>query len=63
MPNKKQLSEFIGITPGFLRSTNLANDWDKTDSSQGYIITPNVIQSLGRIFKGLTIQMGKKHFL
>ncbi|VEN73287.1 conserved hypothetical protein [Candidatus Desulfarcum epimagneticum] len=62
MPNKKQISEFIGITPGFLRATNLANDWEKVDSSAGYIITPNVIQSLERISKGLTIKNGQKAF-
>lgn len=62
MPEKENISDYIGIAPGFLRSINLANDWNKTESSSGYIITPNVSQSLERISRGLTIPKGQRAF-
>ena len=62
MPEKENISDYIGIAPGFLRSINLANDWNKTESSSGYIITPNVFQSLERILRGLTIPIGQRAF-
>jgi hypothetical protein len=62
MPKKNHISDYVGIAPGFLRSINLANDWDKTENSSGYIITPNVSQSLERIFQGLAISKGQRAF-
>jgi len=62
MPKKDNISDYIGIAPGFLRSINLANDWNKKESSSGYIITPNVSQSLERISQGLIIPKEQRAF-
>ncbi|MCG8551526.1 MAG: hypothetical protein MI799_14095, partial [Desulfobacterales bacterium] len=56
------ISEYIGIVPGFLRSTNLANDWNRADSDLDYIITPNVSQSLKWVCKGIDMETGQRAF-
>jgi hypothetical protein len=62
MPEQKLISEYIDVAPGFLRSTNLENDWNKTDKESGYIVTPNVSQSLERIYSGLTTENGQSAY-
>ena len=46
-------SDFTSVIPRFQRSINLHNDWRDTEISSGYIITPNVAQSLERLFRGV----------
>ena len=58
----KLISDYIDIVPGFLRSTNLSNDWKKTKSKSDYIITPNVSQSLDRVYNGLIMEDGQQAF-
>jgi RNAse (barnase) inhibitor barstar len=58
--NKK--SCFVEVVPRFLRSVNLHNDWQNTGSSSGYIVTPNVIQSLDQLIEGLITKKGQRAF-
>jgi hypothetical protein len=62
MADLKLISDYIDIVPGFLRSTNLSNDWKKTKSKSDYIITPNVSQSLDRVYNGLIMEDGQQAF-
>ena len=62
MSEPKLISDYIGIVPGFLRSTNLANDWKRANGNTDYIITLNVSQSLERVCDGLTMEPGQQAF-
>ncbi len=62
MADLKLISDYIGIVPGFLRSTNLANDWKQAAAKSDYIITPNVSRSLERVCNGLTMKDGQQAF-
>ena len=55
-------SHYTGVAPRFQRSINLHNDWRDADISSGYIITPNVAQSLERLFQGLLSPKGQRAF-
>ncbi|MDX9770532.1 MAG: hypothetical protein RBT19_09215 [Tenuifilaceae bacterium] len=57
-----KIAEFVDVAPRFLRSVNLASDWRRAESFDGYIITPNVIQSLERIADGLQKKNGQRAF-
>jgi len=56
------ISEYISVTPRFLRSVNLSNDWRHTESFTGYIVTPNVAQALERLSNGLYHKNGQRAF-
>ena len=55
-------SHFTSVAPRFQRSINLHNDWRDTEISSGYIITPNVVQSLERLFRGVLTPKEQRAF-
>jgi len=57
-----QISEYVSVAPRYLRSVNLSNDWRRAESFAGYIITPNVAQSLDRLGNGLLDKNGQRAF-
>ncbi|WP_291321929.1 hypothetical protein [Desulfonatronospira sp.] len=57
-----QIKDFVDVAPRFLRSVNLASDWHRSESFAGYIITPNVLESLERIRDGLQQSNGQRAF-
>jgi len=62
MPEILKRSHFTSVVPRFQRSINLYNDWRDTEISSGYIITPNVAQSLRRLFHGILTPKGQRAF-
>jgi hypothetical protein len=57
-----KISDYTGVTPRFLRSINLFNDWHNPDNFSGYIVTPNVAQSMERLLFGLLSSEGQRAF-
>jgi len=55
-------SHYTAVAPRFQRSINLRNDWHNTGASSGYIVTPNVAQSLERLSEGLSSEKGQRAF-
>jgi len=55
-------SHYTAVAPRFQRSINLHNDWHDARASSGYIITPNVAQSLERLSEGLLSDNGQRAF-
>lgn len=62
MKNDYQISDYVSVTPRFLRSVNLSNDWKHSESFAGYIITPNVAQALEQLCNGLSNVNGQRAF-
>jgi hypothetical protein len=62
MANDFKLSEFTKVAPRYQRSINLQQDWKSGGNSSGYIVTPNVAQSLERLFHGITEGDGLRAF-
>jgi len=62
MTNESKISEYISVTPRYLRSVNLSNDWRIIESSVGYIVTPNVAKGLERLRNGLFDKNGQRAF-
>lgn len=62
MTMEMRLSEIIQVAPRYQRSINLQRDWNDTENSQGYIVTPNVAQSLERICNGILDKHGLRAF-
>jgi len=62
MKKDPQISNFVSVAPRFLRSVNLSNDWRRSESFDGYIVTPNVTQALERIGDGLSEKNGQRAF-
>ncbi len=55
-------SHYTRVAPRFQRSINLHNDWHNASASSGYIVTPNVVQSLERVSQGLLSAKGQRAF-
>lgn len=55
-------SHYTGVAPRFQRSINLHNDWHDSGNSSGYILTPNVANSLERLSQGLMSINGQRAF-
>jgi hypothetical protein len=55
-------SHYTAVAPRFQRSINLHNDWQDARASSGYIVTPNVAQSLERVSEGLLSDKGQRAF-
>ena len=62
MSKKFKNSHFTGVLPRFQRSINLFSDRHNADIFSGYIITPNVIQSLDRLIRALQSPKGQRAF-
>jgi len=62
MPNVFKLSEFTQVVPRYQRSINLQQDWKNSGNSSGYIVTPNVAQSLERLCHGISDSDGLRAF-
>ncbi|HDL89283.1 MAG TPA: hypothetical protein ENG14_00075, partial [Thermodesulforhabdus norvegica] len=62
MADTVKRAQFTAVAPRFQRSINLHNDWYKDDVSSGYIVTPNVAQSLERLFRGVLSPKGQRSF-
>lgn len=62
MGQELKISDYTGVAPRFLRSINLFNDWHNPDSFSGYIVTPNVAQSMERLLHGLSSPRGQRAF-
>ncbi len=55
-------SHYTGVAPRFQRSINLHSDWHDLGHSSGYILTPNVANSLERLIQGLLSKNGQRAF-
>lgn len=55
-------SHYTGVAPRFQRSINLHNDWHDSGNSSGYILTPNVANSLERLSQGVLSKNGQRAF-
>ena len=62
MAKKVKLSDYTQVAPRYQRSINLQQDWQKSGYSNGYIVTPNVAQSLERLYYGITDKDGLRAF-
>jgi len=62
MSNDYKISDYVGVTPRFLRSVNLFNDWKRSESFAGYIITPNVAEAIEQLNNGLFQKNGQRAF-
>jgi len=62
MTKEVKLSEFIRVAPRYQRSINLQQDWQNARNSNGYIVTPNVIQSLEHLCHGIIDEDGLRAF-
>lgn len=62
MPKECLLSDYVSVTPRYLRSVNLSLDWDESQSTTGYILTPNVVHALDQIFAGIINHQGQRSF-
>ena len=62
MAKDVKLSEFTQVAPRYQRSINLQQDWQNTRNSSGYIVTPNVAQSLERLCNGIADKDGLRAF-
>ena len=62
MSSNFKISDYVGVTPRFLRSVNLFNDWKRSDSFAGYIITPNVVEAFEQLNNGLLQKNGQRAF-
>ncbi len=62
MAKEVKLSEFTQVAPRYQRSINLQQDWKNGGNSSGYIVTPNVAQSLERLCHGITDGDGLRAF-
>lgn len=62
MVKRQNISDYVNVASRYLRSVNLESDGENYQSYQGYIITPNVAQSLNRIFLGLSDEQGQKTY-
>lgn len=62
MAKEVKLSEFTQVAPRYQRSINLQQDWQNAGNSSGYIVTPNVAQSLERLCHGITDKDGLRAF-
>jgi hypothetical protein len=62
MDKALKVLDYTGVTPRFLRSINLFNDWQNPDNFSGYIVTPNVAQSMERLLHGLLSPEGQRAF-
>ncbi len=56
------ISDYVNVASRYLRSVNLESDSKNYQSYEGYIITPNVAQSLNRLFSGLLNENGQKAY-
>ena len=59
---RSKISEYVSVAPRYLRAVNLSNNWNRAESLDGYIVTPNVAQSLDRISSGLLDKNGQRTF-
>jgi hypothetical protein len=55
-------SHYVTVTPRFLRSVNLHDDWRNIASASGYVVTPNVAQALEQMSEGLLSENGQRAF-
>jgi len=57
-----KISDYTCVSPRFLRSVNLNNDYNNIENSNGYIITPNVGKTLESVLQGLSTLHGQRSF-
>lgn len=55
-------SHYTGVAPRFQRAINLHNDWHDSGNASGYILTPNVANSLERLSQGVLSKNGQRAF-
>lgn len=60
--NSETINSFVSVSPRYQRSVNLSSDWWRDDSMLGYIVTPNVLQTLERIHYGLVKENGQRAY-
>ena len=60
MTAPRKISEYAEVAQRFQRSINLNKDWHNPNASSGYIVTPNVQQSLEQVCEGITAKGGQR---
>lgn len=62
MSKEHRISDYIGVAPRFLRSVNLASDWQHPSSCEGYVLTQNIALALERLRMELAEASGQRAF-
>lgn len=62
MKKAARISDYINVAARYKRSVNLAHDWKTSESLDGYIITPNVLNALATVCGGITKANGQRAF-
>ena len=57
---RTQIDELFRFKDRFMRSTNLERDFDDEDALVGYVVTPHIRTSLGRLISGLAPGSGQR---
>ncbi len=62
MKKAARVIDCINVAARYQRSVNLSHDWKTTESLDGYVITPNVLNALATVCEGLKRQNGQRAF-